>query len=505
MTFQAGKNLDNRADARGKVWQRWNDQVIGGAWDGSLKRYVYDGGQLVQEHLWDVMEDQGSWVYSYNDIDRDYLRHQGGIRQREGTAASYNDFYLQQSGSSIEIKTQRDQASATIARAERTQSLNQMAGTTFTDISNLATSNSPIAMFGGGTSGGTAGFDGLMQRGGRPYLAGLSRFTSRMGNNAYAPVGYKGPLGTGATKGADWDPVADMYSVGYLFGGDDPYPGCKGIYGGPELPDHAECCPEGPECAKRQYAMGWFEYCCCHCSVASGNTSGTGTYCPPEADCTKHEVGHDCNAELCRWSFGIGKNCPATPLNIIGCDNWKRGTEVFNLNDAINSAFKDMCKAAMNCACKTYWNDEWRTRISNEGFAGHNWLSIWACIARYCREGGLTIKCEDIDNSAESKTGVASITINPNKLQSIGNNILHELFHVCGIFGSGPGAGLLQFGWLPGELYPEDKADKVSVPAWISNQCLKHDHSTYNYLSKTINSEIILQPSPTFPYTPELY
>jgi hypothetical protein len=75
-------------DSKGKVWQRWNDQVIGGVWDATLKRYVYDGGQLVQEHLWDVMEDQGSWVYSYNDIDRDYLRHQGGIRQREGTAAS---------------------------------------------------------------------------------------------------------------------------------------------------------------------------------------------------------------------------------------------------------------------------------------------------------------------------------------------------------------------------------------------------------------------------------
>ncbi|HEX9743988.1 MAG TPA: hypothetical protein VGB30_01040 [bacterium] len=147
--------------------------MIGGAWDGSLKRYVYDGGQLVQEHLWDVTEDQGSWVYTYNDIDRDYLRHQGGIRQREGTAASYNDFYLQQSGSSIEIKTQRDQASATIARAERTQSLNKIAGTTFTDISNLATSNSAIAMYGGGTSGGTAGFDGLVHLdSGGGYLPG---------------------------------------------------------------------------------------------------------------------------------------------------------------------------------------------------------------------------------------------------------------------------------------------------------------------------------------------
>jgi len=161
-------------DSRGKVWQRWNDQVIGGAWDESLKRYVYDGGQLVQEHLWDVAEDQGSWVYSYNDIDRDYLRHQGGIRQREGTATAYNDFYLQKSGAAIEIKTQRDQASATIARAERTQSLNQMAGTTFTDISNLATSNSPIAMYGGGTSGGTGGFDGLVQKGHRYYLAGIT-------------------------------------------------------------------------------------------------------------------------------------------------------------------------------------------------------------------------------------------------------------------------------------------------------------------------------------------
>jgi len=162
-------------DYANRVWQRWNDQVIGGAWDGSLKRYVYDGGQLVQEHDWDVAEDQASWVYTYNDIDMDYLRHQGGIRQREGTATAYNDFYLQQSGAAIEIKTQRDQASATIARAERTQSLNKIAGTTFTDISNLATSNSAIAMYGGGTSGSTAGFDGLVQDSdGNSYLAGIA-------------------------------------------------------------------------------------------------------------------------------------------------------------------------------------------------------------------------------------------------------------------------------------------------------------------------------------------
>jgi hypothetical protein len=180
-------------DSKGKVWQRWNDQVIGGAWDGSLKRYVYEGGQLVQEHDWDVMEDQGSWVYTYNDIDRDYLRHQGGIRQREGGASSYNDFYLQQSGSSIEIKTQRDQASATIARAERTQSLNQMAGTTFTDISNLATSNSPVAMYGGGTSGATGGFDGLVHKGG-----GSHYFLSGLGRRINGPTGSKGLTGGNA-------------------------------------------------------------------------------------------------------------------------------------------------------------------------------------------------------------------------------------------------------------------------------------------------------------------
>jgi hypothetical protein len=109
------------------------------------------------------------------------------MTQRQGTAASYTDYYMQNSANAIEYKTERDPASATIARDERTKDLDQLAGSTFANISNLAKSNSFIEMYGGGTGGTPAGFDGLMQRGGRHYLAGLGRFTSRMGNNPYQP------------------------------------------------------------------------------------------------------------------------------------------------------------------------------------------------------------------------------------------------------------------------------------------------------------------------------
>jgi hypothetical protein len=176
---------NNWYDSKGKVWQRWTDNTSTSQWDNTLKRYVYDGGQLVQEHDWTVIDNFGTWVYTYADIDRDYQRHPGGMTQRQGTAASYTDYYMQNSANAIEYKTERDPASATIARDERTKDFDQLAGATFSNISNLATSNSYIEMYGGGTGGTQAGFDGLMQRGGRHYLAGLGRFTSRMGNNAY--------------------------------------------------------------------------------------------------------------------------------------------------------------------------------------------------------------------------------------------------------------------------------------------------------------------------------
>jgi hypothetical protein len=163
-----------------------------------------------------------------------------------------------------------------------------------------------------------------------------------------------------------------------------------------------------------------------------------------------------------------------------------------------------MCKAARNCACKTYWDDEWKKRLSDEGFLGHNWLSIWACVAKYCREGGLKINCKDLPPGelGGSNTGVGEIEIDPGALQSIGNTLLHELLHVCGILGG------------PGEKYPEDYQpfdpfnNNASAPSWIANRCLTFGHNSYNYLNGGSISnppEDIIQPDPKYPFDPDLY
>jgi len=180
---------NNWYDSKGKVWQRWTDNTSTSQWDNTLKRFVYDGGQLVQEHDWTVIDNFGTWVYTYADIDRDYQRHPGGMTQRQGTAASYTDYYMQNSAAAIEYKTERDPASATIARDERTKDFDQLAGSTFANISNLATSNSFIEMYGGGTGGTPAGFDGLMQFSDRHMLAGFGRWLTLRGNNSQAAGG----------------------------------------------------------------------------------------------------------------------------------------------------------------------------------------------------------------------------------------------------------------------------------------------------------------------------
>jgi hypothetical protein len=217
---------NNWYDSKGKVWQRWTDNTSTSQWDNTLKRFVYDGSQLVQEHDWTVIDNFGTWVYTYADINRDYQRHPGGMTQRQGTAASYTDNYMQNSGSAIEYKTERDPVSATIARDERTKDLDQLAGATFSNISNLATSNSFIEMYGGGIGGTPAGFDGLIQMGGRHYLAGMGRFTNRSGNNPYLSGGG-GPV-TQLEEGPDVMPTPVPPGGGRLPGGRGPGSGNGG-------------------------------------------------------------------------------------------------------------------------------------------------------------------------------------------------------------------------------------------------------------------------------------
>jgi len=169
-------------DGKGRVWQRWNDSSSTPEWDPTLKRFVYDGATLVQEHTVAASVPVDEWVYTYVDINRDYLRHPAGLRQREGTASSNTDYFLQTDQAALEYKIERDPTSATADRTERSASLDQIAGASFTaDLSNLATSGDYIEMYGDSSNG----FDALVQKGGRAFLTGISRFSSREGNNAY--------------------------------------------------------------------------------------------------------------------------------------------------------------------------------------------------------------------------------------------------------------------------------------------------------------------------------
>ena len=181
-------------DGRGRVWQRWNDNSSTEDWDATLKRFVYDGAALVQEHEFDVAELGGTWVYTYSDLTRDYLRHPAGVRQRQRSGGNDTDYYLEANSGALEFKTERDPVAEAIARTERTASLNQISGATFTPgLSNLATTNNYIETYGGSTSGAAAGFDALLHRGNRHFLTGLARFTTRRGNNTYELRGVEAP------------------------------------------------------------------------------------------------------------------------------------------------------------------------------------------------------------------------------------------------------------------------------------------------------------------------
>jgi hypothetical protein len=71
----------------------------------------------------------------------------------------------------------------------------------WSNLSNLASRNSIIRDFGGGTSDEMKGFDALQQVGDRHYLTGLGRWVSRSGNNPYDVIGPAGiPKGPKSDK-----------------------------------------------------------------------------------------------------------------------------------------------------------------------------------------------------------------------------------------------------------------------------------------------------------------
>lgn len=178
--------------------------------------FVYDGSQLAQEIMFTGVEDESEWVYTYVDLTHDYLRQPGGIRQREGTVASHTDYFMTANAGTLEFKTERDPDTETITRNEHTSSMDQMPTSTFEDISNLMTSNGYVEMYGGTKFDETAGFDPLVQRGGRHYLGGLGRTV----NFGFGGGGFGGGSGGGVNdsqtpeKGLDIPP-----SGGNGFGG----------------------------------------------------------------------------------------------------------------------------------------------------------------------------------------------------------------------------------------------------------------------------------------------
>jgi hypothetical protein len=160
-------------DGLGRVWQRWNDTL--GTFAATLTRNVYDGSQLIQEHTFEA-EANGTWVYTYSDISRDYLRQPGGLRERQRISGTDYDYFMQGDSGRLDYQAKRGDLATMKVQVDRTRSLNQLSGGTFNDLSHLATSGQFIESYGGGTTGSSAGFDPLMVSLGREsHLPGLGR------------------------------------------------------------------------------------------------------------------------------------------------------------------------------------------------------------------------------------------------------------------------------------------------------------------------------------------
>jgi len=341
-------NLSYRSN--GTVWQRWQDNTSTSLWDATLKRFVYDGSQLTQEHDW-TASGNGTWSYLYTDINRDYLGHPGGIRQREGTKASHDDYYMQLNSGVIEYKTERPPAPSIAAKEERTISLNQLPNSTFTNISNLATGNGYVEMYGGKAADTTAGFDGLMQRGGRHYLSGLDMFASRMGNGPYrrSIVGGSGlpsggdvlplepPIGGGGgglpvppspeppkdppyvPPGREPAPLPPGRSPTPVPGPSDPCDSeeCQELLGclirvGGDNPLKDTCCPEG-QGPIIGYCLTWFNLDCLPCFCGSGSRDEEGTVwwcaCRYYDDYSSSDADYATVRKHCEEQWLIGPYC----------------------------------------------------------------------------------------------------------------------------------------------------------------------------------------------------
>jgi len=194
-TYAGGSNVRGNIwyDGMGRIWQRWNDNSSTGDWDADLKRFVYDGSAMAQEHEFVAMEVEGAWSYAYGQLNTDYLRKPDGIRQKVNNGVGgYDSHLLFNDGADVASRTPSG-SSTTITRTLRTASGDRLndnprmtAGLTsgsFSNISNLAKPNSYIESYGGGTELGTSslGYDSLRFETGWHFLASLGGLTGRLG------------------------------------------------------------------------------------------------------------------------------------------------------------------------------------------------------------------------------------------------------------------------------------------------------------------------------------
>ena len=208
-TYAGGSNVRGNIcyDGMGRVWQRWNDNSSTGDWDADLKRFVYDGNAMAQDHEFVAMEVEGAWSYAYGQLNTDYLRKPDGIRQKVNNGVGgWDSHLLFNDGADVASRTPSG-SSTTITRTLRTASGDRLndnprmtAGLTsgsFSNISNLAKPNSYIESYGGGTELGTSslGYDSLVQSGPVHQLPGLG------GMILNSPPTGGGPGGGGSTFG----------------------------------------------------------------------------------------------------------------------------------------------------------------------------------------------------------------------------------------------------------------------------------------------------------------
>jgi hypothetical protein len=172
----------------------------------------------------------------------------------------------------------------------------------------------------------------------------------------------------------------------------------------------------------------------------------------------------------CDWAFGESGYCGSQLIKIDGsCDR-----------DVIETAFKVVCKAARNCACKTHNDPTWKAILNQGAWAKSNYKDVWECISNICRSGGITIKCNDPDACTGSFGGIkvyglgfmpvyGTIYLCPDKMGpdlSLANKLLHEMLHQCGV------APIFWAERSEDWFYKNLILRQQSASYWIANNCI---------------------------------